>query len=225
MSAQKVKGPIEEQSWADSLEALVVDPVERRIHGYDVESDLAHHYRFSDLVYLSLVGELPDDTRSRAFEIALSFLLPMCVARAPVHATVLAGHCEGPVSGVVATAAVTIVDELTDLLATDPAIFEPSNAPLPEPLCATSEEERASVARLATLLNAALPVPLLARNPRRELALVAVLRACGLDTPMKIAAAVAVARIPSAIAEAEPRRLSEFLRKYPLLTPSFAYER
>jgi hypothetical protein len=73
----KVSGPIEQQKWSEHLEAHVVDdrgPL--RVHGYDVESDLARHYRFSDVVYLTLTGELPDDARSRAFEIALCFLLP-----------------------------------------------------------------------------------------------------------------------------------------------------
>jgi hypothetical protein len=221
----KVSGPIEQQKWSEHLEAHVVDdrgPL--RVHGYDVESDLARHYRFSDVVYLTLTGELPDDARSRAFEIALCFLLPISVARAPVHATVLAGHCSGPPSGVLATAAATLTDELTDLVALDAAVFEPSGTPLPDALCARSEEEAASVDRLRTLLDGVLSVPLLSRRPRRDLALVAVLRACGLDTPLRLAAAVTLARLPAAAAEAGPRTLSDFISKYPLTVPGFVYE-
>lgn len=219
-----VKGPIEAQSWPEAFEAFAIDPAGRRVHGYDVESDLARHYRFSDVVLLALTGELPDDAKSRAFEIALCFLLPISIARAPAHATVLAGHCSGPPSGVLATAGATLADDVMDLAALDAATFEGSSEPLPESLTASSPEEIASVDRLRELLGDMLPVPLLARRPRRELALIAVLRACGLGTPLLLSSIVTMARIPSVIAEAAPRGLSEFIQKYPLTIPTFAYE-
>ncbi len=217
-------GPVERAPWSPVLEAFAIDAAGTRVHGYDVEADLARHYRFSDVVLLSLTGELPDDARSRAFEIALTLLLPMSVARAPAHATLLAGHCSGPPSVILATAAATLADDVADLAAVDVAALEASEGPLPDALRATSPEENAHVDRLRELLAGGLEVPLLARQPSRELALIAVLRACGLDTPLRLAGAVAMARIPSLVAEASPRGLTDFITKYPMGTPAVAYE-
>ena len=219
-----VKGPIEAQTWSQTFEAFAIDPGGTRVHGYDVESDLARHYRFSDVVLLALTGELPDDAKSRAFEIVLCFLLPISIARAPAHATVLAGHCSGPPSGVLATASATLADDVLDLIAVDTTKLEASEDPLPEALRASSPEEAASVERLRELLADVLPLPLLSRGPRRELALITALRACGVDTPLLLSSVVAMARIPSVIAEAAPRGLSEFIQKYPLTIPTFVYE-
>jgi hypothetical protein len=218
------KGPIEARSWTQEFEALAIDPGGTRVHGYDVEVDLAQHYRYSDVVLLALTGELPSDATSRAFEILLCFLLPISIVRAPAHATVLAGHCSGPPSGILATAGATLADDVMELVALDATTFEPSAEPLPEALCASSPEELASVDRLRELLDGLLPVPLLARRPRRELALIAGLRACGLTTPLCLSTVVAMARIPSVIAEAAPRGLSDFIEKYPMTIPTFVYE-
>jgi hypothetical protein len=212
------KGPIEARSWPTTLEAFAVDTSgPPRLHGYDVEEDLARHYRFTDAVYLALTGELPDDARSRAFEIALTFLLPVSVAEGPVHATVLAGFCGAPPSGILSTAAVTLADGAMDVIEADVA------GDLPEHLVACTPEEAASVARLRAQLGDLIDVPLLAQSPRRELALVSVLRACGLSTPLQLATAMALARIPCAVAEAAPRAAQDFVEKYPLDTPPFEY--
>ena len=60
---------VDKQEWPDTLAAHVVDDCEGappRIHGYDVESDLARHYPFSTTVVLALTGELPDGARAAA---------------------------------------------------------------------------------------------------------------------------------------------------------------
>lgn len=217
-------GPVEAQKWSPVLEAFAIDPGGTRVHGYDVETDLARHYRFTDVMLLALSGELPDDARSRAFEIALSFLLPMSIARAPAHATVLAGHCSGPPAVILATAAATLADDIADLITVDIGALEASDEPLNERLRACSPEEHASVDRLRELLDGVLSVPLLARGPKKELALLAVLRACGLDTPLRLSTAVTMARMPSLIAEASRRGLAEFIEKYPMDIPTVVYE-
>jgi hypothetical protein len=216
------RGPIESHPWPTELEAFAVDAsgASPRLHGYDVESDLARHYRFSDIVYLGLVGELPDDARSRAFEIALSFLVPMSVAEGPIHAAALAGFFGSPPSGVLTTAAVTLADDAADVIEASASIA----GELPEALQATSDAERASVARLRDLVEGLVDVDVLARNPRRDVALLAVLRACGLHTPLQLGAAVTLARLPAAVAEAAPRSSVDFVQKYPLTTPPFVYE-
>jgi len=71
----KHPGPLEEASFPEQLSARVVTPgANPRLHGYDVEGDLARHYQPSDLLFLLLIGELPAAPVSRAFSVALMFL-------------------------------------------------------------------------------------------------------------------------------------------------------
>jgi predicted small lipoprotein YifL len=217
------KGPIESHPWPTELEAFAVDTsAAARLHGYDVESDLARHYRFSDVVYLGLVGELPDEARSRAFEIALTFLVPMSVAEGPIHAAALAGFFGSTPTGVLTAASATLSDYAADAIEASGAAM--NGVALPEAFQATSEMERASIGRLRALLEGLIEVELLAGNPRRDVAILAVLRACGLKTPLQLAAAVTLARLPAAVAEAAPRSSGSFVQKYPLTTPPFVYE-
>src|SRR5258708_5243088 len=84
-------GPIDVGLWPSQLTARVVDGGFRpRILGYDVQTDLARHYSFAEVVLLCLCGEVPTREVGRAFEIALSFLAPVSAAEAPAHAAGLA---------------------------------------------------------------------------------------------------------------------------------------
>lgn len=215
------RGPIEARAWPDAIEAVAVDAGDDgvRLHGYDVERDLARHYRFSDVVYLALVGELPDDARSRAFEIVVTFLVPMPVARGPGHVAVLAGYCGASASALLGAFSATVADHAREVIV---AALEPM-PPLPEALRARSEAERASVTRLRSLLDGLVDVPGLMLDPSREAAVVMALVACGLRTELQLAGALALARIPSAVAEAGPRSSADFVEKYPMNTPPFAY--
>jgi hypothetical protein len=219
------KGPIESRPWPEKLEAFAVESeTPARLFGYDVEDDLARHYRFSDVVYLALTGELPDDARGRAFEIVLVFLVPAFVGRGAMHAAVLTAHCGAPPSGQLGTAATGLAGDALVASAIEASL--PSAGDLPMEHRAGTAEEAASVARLAAALKGLVDVPLLSRSPhspRRDLALVAALRACGIDTPARIAAAFALARLPSAHAEAERRSDRDFADKYPMNTPPFTY--
>jgi len=217
------KGPIESRPWPEAIDAFVVDSsAEPRIHGFDVESDLAAHYRFSDVAFLALVGRLPDDEQSRAFEIALCFLAPLSVGAAAGHAAVLAGFCGAPPSGVLATSAVTIADSARDRI--EAVLALSADADLPSALRASTDAERAAVGRLRARLQGVVDVPRLAHDPSRDVALIEVLRACGLTTALQLTAAVTVGRLPCAVAEAGHRSSAEFVEKYPMNTPPFVYE-
>lgn len=73
-------GPLESQRWPDQLDALAVTPLgSPRLFGYDVDSDLARHVGFADIVFLAVTGDLPTEARSRGFELALTMLAPMSV--------------------------------------------------------------------------------------------------------------------------------------------------
>jgi len=94
MAHEKLTGPIEDQTWATQLQSHVVTPeASPRIHGYDVEGDLAKHYSFADTMMLCVLGEIPSDSKRRAIEIAMQFLAPMSIAHAPTHAGMLTRLC------------------------------------------------------------------------------------------------------------------------------------
>ena len=57
-----------------------------RLHGYDVEGDLAAHYAGSEVTLLCLTGELPGEEALAMFEVASAFLAPVSVAHASTHA-------------------------------------------------------------------------------------------------------------------------------------------
>lgn len=220
-------GPIDSRTWPTELiaQASSVAP-ERRLFGYDVEQDLAAFYRFSDVLFLSLVGELPDEARSRAFEIALCFAAPASVAEAAVHAAVLARLCGARPSGVLSVASVVLAEQASLLLASlneELEAFDRSEArELPPPLRAGGDEDRASVATLTRLLAGALDVPALRADPSRDVAIVAVFRACGVTSAFQLASLLAFARVPSALAEASRINPGDF-DTYPIDTPHFEY--
>ncbi|AKU95926.1 hypothetical protein AKJ09_02590 [Labilithrix luteola] len=217
----KSSGPIESRTWPKELTAHAVDDGSaRRLHGYDVEQDLARFYRFSDVLYLSLAGDLPDDVQSRAFEVALTFASVMSVGSAPVHASVLARLCGCRTGGVVAVGALTMGEHVDALVHGIGEILE-GTGPLPEELRAKTNEERASVARLAAA-TAGLPIPALGWDPSLDVALVAVLRAAGLTSVFQVVSALTLGKMPSALAEAQTTKPADFL-SYPMDTPHFEY--
>lgn len=217
------RDPLSLRAWPEALEAHAVDGGHApRLHGYDVESDLALHYRFTDLLLLALTGELPDERRSRAFEITLCFLVPSSVAEAPVHAAVLAAYFGAPPGGLLSIGASTIAGDAADLA--ERVARAEASPELPADLRASGPEERASVERLAGALAGLVEVPLLARDPGREVALLSVLRALGLVDPLRLATAVALARLASVAAESAPRLREDFQQKYPVNVPPFAYD-
>lgn len=213
------KGPIESAPWPDALSAHAIDGV--RVHGYDVEADLARDARFTDVVFLALTGELPDGKQSRAFEVALMWALPVTAREAAVHAAILAALCDARPSGVVATASSIFAEDAMRLFSVTTDVI--ARGSLPADLRASTPEEARSVEALAHALDGLVAVPLLAERPRRDVAIVLALRACGLETPLQIAGALALARLPSAIAEAAPRKPGDFA-SYPTTTPPIVYE-
>lgn len=221
-------GPIDSRTWPSQLEAHAISPgPQPRLFGYDVERDLAAFYRFSDLIFLSLLGELPDEARSRAFEIALCFAAPVSIAHASVHAPALARLCGARPSGVLAAGSLVLGEDAAALLTATNDLLSVregsvSVGPLPNELRAIDDADRTSVAALSQLLVDVLDVPVLREDPSRDTALLAVFRRCGLTDPFRLASLLALARLPSALAEASHVKPGEFA-KYPLDTPHFEY--
>ena len=225
MSAPSRPGPFDEFPWPEKLAARVVTPgKDPRIHGYDVERDLARGYRFGDLVLLALVGELPSDEASRAFDVALSFLAPTSIAHAPVHGGAIARICNGTPSAIAGTCAVGLAEMTRSTLARHAAwtawLRDRHGPPPPDP----DPPNGASVDALrAAILEAGLAVPALDVAVSRDAALIAVLYACGLTDDERMLAAVVTAKLPVAIAESLATPAGSF-RTYPARLPPIAYE-
>jgi hypothetical protein len=235
-------GPIDSREWPKQLDAHAIsgggaaaDAASPdgavRLFGYDVERDLAASYRFSDLVFLALTGELPDDARSRAFEIALCFAAPRSIAHAGIHAAALARMCGARPSGVLSAAGLVLGEEASALVAsinetlaaraqTESSAAPP--APLAAALLAVDDAERTSVTTLAKLLEGVLEVSILHADPSRDVALLGVFRACGITEAFRLASLIAFARLPSALAEANAIAGGGFAG-YPIDTPHFEY--
>ncbi|MDD5310077.1 MAG: hypothetical protein PHU25_22395, partial [Deltaproteobacteria bacterium] len=167
--------PFDAVDWPQKLLARVVTPgAAPRIHGYDVEGDLALRYRFSDTVLLALTGELPDDRTGQAFEVAMQFLSPTSVAEPPAHCGVLARLCGARTSGVLGAAALAAAEQALFLVEGHAELIEWLERPEREPPArhlAGNEAEQASVSRLrAALAQTGFACPALDVDLSREAA-------------------------------------------------------
>ncbi|MGC4122329.1 MAG: hypothetical protein QM765_48655 [Myxococcales bacterium] len=214
-----LKGP-------DRLTARVVDPgPPRRIAGYEVESDLARHYAFTEVAALLLRGELAPAPVAKALEVALVFLSPVTVARAPGHVGVLSRVGGSRWSVSLGLCALTLAEEAAAVVQSHSAWLDwvargdNASAP-PDGSLAQDGDDRASVERLSQLLP--IPVPALEVGPTRVAAVLAVLAACGLSREAMQTAWV-LAGLPAAAAEAAARPLMG-VRDYPFNLPPLEYE-
>jgi hypothetical protein len=227
MKPPPAPGPLDEAPAPSTLRAHVVTPgAAPRVHGYDVEGDLARHYGAAETTLLALTGELPAPEVARAFEVATAFLAPVSVAEAPAHAAVLARLCRARTSGILGIAAIALAEQARTVVADHAdlvAWLDRPSGDAPARGAATDDDAR-SVARLrAALAPTGLRVGLLDRDPTRTAALVAVLHACGLVRPEQIETAIVIARLPCVMAEASAVRPGRF-RRYPTNLPPFRYE-
>jgi hypothetical protein len=184
-SSSDLQGPLDVASFPETLSARVVTPgPQPRLHGYDVEADLAVHYGPTDLLALALTGELPSPEASAALAVALSFLAPVSVAHASVHAATIAGLCGSTTGSTIGVAAIglaeqarVLLDEHRELL----AWLAAPNEPLPARYQAIDPDDRAGTARLrAAIAETCCEVPALSEWPTRNAALISVLFTCGL---------------------------------------------
>lgn len=219
-------GPLDGADWPEKLTARVVTPGPcPRVHGYDVEGDLARHYSFAETVLLSLTGDLPTTGQARAFDVALQFAAPALVQEAPVHATLLARICMASTSQMQGVAVIALAEQARVLVAEHRGWIELLAGPLadaPAELLAKSDEERDSVVRLRRALRGTVAVPALVHDLGRPAALLAALYASGLRTAETMECALVLARLPVAMAEALATPAGSH-RDYPVLLPPIAY--
>jgi hypothetical protein len=223
-----LEGPLETHAFPATLSARVVTPgAHPRLHGYDVERDLALHYDPTELLFLSFTGELPAPNVAKALRVALTFLAPVSIAHASVHAASLARLCGSAGASIVGVAAIGLSEQARLMLAEHAELLswlQSNTGGLPERYRATTDAERKSSAYLrAALAPCALQVPALAEEPTREAAILSVLFACGLVKREQLVAAIVTARLPSAVAEALSEKVVDFAH-YPINLPHYRYE-
>ena len=223
-----LQGPLDIASFPETLSARVVTPGPRpRLHGYDVEGDLARHYGPADLLLLSLAGELPSPEASAALGVALTFLAPVSVAHASVHAAVLARTCGTTSCSTIGVAAIglseqarVLLDEHAELL----AWLSTRSGPLPARFRATEPADREATARLRdALADTRFAAPELDEEPTRDAALLLVLFRSGLTERSQLEAAIVTARLPGAVAEAMRVKVADF-NQYPTNLPRYLYQ-
>jgi hypothetical protein len=224
---EDLRGPLDDVDWPSKLAARVVSPGARpMLHGYDIEEDLARHYSFAEVVLLALTGEPPSPQTGRAFEIALVFASPVAVSEAPSHAAVVARACAASVNQIQSVAAIALSEQTRVTLEEHRGWLALLSGPLPAELPGAwrprSEEERASVGLLRQALQGTIEVPVLAFDPGRTAALLAVFHGCGLRSQERIECALAWARLPLAMAEALATKPGSHLQ-YPVMLPDIRY--
>lgn len=221
------RGPVEAFAFPDRLRAHVVEPGPRpRVHGYDVQDDLARRYSFAELVLLSLRGELPDEETGRCFEAALCYSFPASVNEAPGHSALLARLCGATDASVHAVAGLALAEQAAFSVRAHERWLEwldSPNDPVPPGFEAPTEDEHRAVERLAVQCGGAMPWPSSVR-PTLEAALLAVLYGrCGLRSASSLVTVSIVARLSTVAAEAFSVRPASF-REYPMELPRFVYE-
>ncbi len=225
----KFPGPVDNAPGVDHLIARVVTTgTQPRIHGYSVEDDLALHYGFSDLAFLSLSGELPSAPARRAFEVALSFYAPSPINEAPAHASVLARLCRTNPAAIISMAAVTVAEQARYFVEQHSSLLTWLNEPdgnLPTDARAQNSEDRSAVARLRKALGTHTGGPVLEpeHDPSRDAALLGVLFHSGLQNPDALVGALLWSRLLPTIAEAFATRPLAF-KEYPMNLPEWIYE-
>jgi hypothetical protein len=221
-------GPLETGEFPDQLKARVVTPGSQpRIHGYDVEVDLAQHYSPCEVALLAVTGELPEPEVGAALAAILVFCSPTSVAYAPTHAAVLARLCGADSSAIISVAAIALAEQAGHLLDEHEEFLQWLKMPgseLPERYRAVDTNDEDAVERLRTALHAAgLRVRELEHELTRDAAILAALHACGLRSRRQYEALLVWTRLPIVVSEAFAERATNF-RNYPINLPNYVYQ-
>jgi hypothetical protein len=224
MTVWKPPGPgaLDDTAWPEQLVAKAVLPGDDddRLHGYQVVDDLARHYRYSDVVYLAIRGELPDDRASTLFHYAMCSFATLSVNEAPGHVGLLARICGGTLASAVGAGALAITDQARHKLNQHEALLIWLASPTTSVPLEFTNEADASWVRL--LRNAIGETQLVRPEMNRDAARIALLFEAGLRDREKIEAAIISSRICGLLAEALANGPAD-LKLYPVRLPPFQY--
>ena len=221
MSTRQPLGPgvLDGLTQAPQLVARAVDatPSDDRLHGYAVIGDLAAHYQFSDLLYVAITGDTPDDRASALFRLALCAFAPASVRDAPTHAAVVSRVCAAPVSSALGIGMMIAAEEARDLVDRHLALLA-GDAP-----AGAGETTEPWVATICDAVRAIDPQAQLPRSDMtRDAASIAVLVLAGIRDPDRIVAAIVAARVCGIVAETLATGPQHFAA-YPVQVPQFSY--
>jgi hypothetical protein len=215
-------GALDDTAWPEQLVGKAVLPGanDDRFHGYEVLGDLARHYSYSDVVYLAIVGELPDDRASRLFHCAMCSFATLPVTEAPGHVAVLARICGSTLASAIGVGALTLADQSREMVSQHAALLvwlASPTAQLPPEHTTTAD---ASWVR--ALCEAAGDTKLVRPEMTRDAARIALLFEAGLRTREQLEAAVISSRISGLLAETLKAGPAD-LKLYPVKLPPFQY--
>lgn len=218
------RGALDDTPWPEQLVAKAIEPGadDDRLHGYAVLGDLARHYELSEVLYLAIVGELPDTAQAARFRVALISLTPIGVNEAPTHVALLSRICGGAMSSALGAGLVVAADQARFKLEANRALFawlaNPIGPP-PAELCSSDPDD----ARWVAALRVAAPDSTLVHHLlSRDAARIALLYDAGLREPAQIEAAFVASRVCGIAAEAL-RAGPKDLGSYPVKLPPFHY--
>lgn len=220
-------GALDDLTWPDKLAANAIDAgaSDDRIHGYAVLGDLARHYSASEIFYLSIVEELPDERSAQIFELATTSLAAMSPREAPTHIAVLSRICGAHLASALGAGVVAPAESARALVADHAALLEWFASSAGE-LPAAFINQDAADTWTATLVEAAaalgLQLTLLRPDMTRDAARLALLYEAGLRRAEQIEATIVGARFPGLAAESL-RTGPEHLRLYPVKLPPYHY--
>lgn len=211
------RGALDDTQWPATLVARAVAPgaADDRLHGYAVLGDVASHYRYSDLVYLAITGELPGERESVLFHTVLCSLATLSVGEAPVHVGVVARVTGG---AALAAGLVVLADHARHLVEAHASLIAclRDGGELP---AAYKTDADADYVRT---LRAAAPSELVRAEMTRDAARIALLYDAGVRDPDRMEAAIVASRMLGLAAETLATGPSD-LGGYPMTLPPFHY--
>jgi hypothetical protein len=216
------RGALDDTPWPETLVARAGRRTERdhELHGYEVIGDVAQHYSHSDLTYLAIVGELPDERASSIFHVALCSLSVTPVNEAPCHVGILSRICGGALASSYGASMIALADQAAAFATRNEAVLAQLVPGVPI-TSATPEPERVRPLEVA-LAARGVAIAALQQPLSFEAAQVCLLFEAGFRTSEQLQAAVVIARVTGITAELLVTG-PQHLRDYPVKLPPFHY--
>jgi hypothetical protein len=217
-------GALDDAAWSEHLLARAIDAgaSDDRLHGYSVLGDVSRHYPFSDLIYLALVGELPDPRRSSLFALALFSFATPSVGEAPVHVAVLARMSGATMASALAAGSITVADQAQDLVLRHASLLSWLHAPASAIPSHYDGQHDPKVAALCERARAIDPASRIRQEMTIDAARLTLLYTSGVTSADQMIGAIVAARIAAISAEILATG-PQHLRDYPVKVPEYRY--
>lgn len=226
MSTSISDSPLDFFPCVETLDGYVSDLSQGfKIHGEDMMRRMSQGASFSQMVLLTLTGELPSPMQVTRYERALQLAAMMDVGEAPCHAARLARVQRARPHSVASVACISLANRAQSMITHTEAMMawveDPSVGLDPaRPHRLVGEQSVSATAALRGFRDELLCV-LQEHEPSLDECIIALLHLSGLTQAWQKEAALTMAGIPMAMAEAffAPARLSQ----YPVHVPRFEY--